>query len=202
MPSILVVCTGNICRSPIAEGFLRHLLGSRGAAAIDVSSAGTSGWDGAPATDEAVQAELQRGIDISSHRARRLHPTHVLQADLVIGMTTMHRDRAVDMVPEVRDRSFTLKELVRLLEALPERDGTVAPDGRTLADRVAEASRLRDEGFEGNPLDEDVADPIGMSLAIYRAVAWELDEQCERLVTGLVGKTTPRSMAGLWREGE
>jgi protein-tyrosine phosphatase len=201
MPSILVVCTGNICRSPMAEGFLRSLLGDRGAAGIDVSSVGTSGWDGSPATDEAVEAGLERGIDISRHRARRLHPTHVLDAHLVIGMTAAHRDRAVGMIPEAHGRSFTLKELVRLLEALPEAGVRRSP-GDALAWRVAEAAALRDEGFAGNRHDEDVADPIGMSLAIYRAVAWELDEQCERLVTGVWGRATSQSLAALWREGE
>lgn len=197
MPFILVVCTGNICRSPMAEGFLRSLLASRGAGHIDVSSVGTSGWDGSPATHEAVEAALERGVDISGHRARRLDPSHVLSADLVVGMTTAHRDRAVQMVPEAHGRSFTMKELVRLLEALPPGEGA------DVTGLVAAAAALRDEGFAGNPHDEDVSDPIGMSLAVYRAVAWEVDGLSERLVGALLGREPEASsLAGMWREGE
>jgi protein-tyrosine-phosphatase len=197
MPSILVVCTGNICRSPMAEGFLRNLLARRRAGHIDVTSVGTSGWDGSPATAESVEAAMERGADISGHRARRLDPSHVLSADLVVGMTTQHRDRAVQMVPEAHGRSFTMKELVRLLEALP------AGEGVDLEGRVAAAAALRDDGFAGNPHDEDVSDPIGMSLAVYRAVAWEVDGLSQRLVGGLLGREPEASsMAGMWHEGE
>ena len=73
MTSILVICTGNICRSPISEGLLRNALQRRfGPAAPDVSSAGTSGLEGSGAMPESVQAAAELGVDISSHVARRL----------------------------------------------------------------------------------------------------------------------------------
>jgi protein-tyrosine phosphatase len=185
MTSILVVCTGNICRSPIAEGLLRGALEERfGDAAPTVSSAGTWGMEGASATPEAVMAASERGADITAHRARRLSEVPVADADLVVAMTGEHRDALADD-ETLRARAFTLKELVRLLEELPSVPAGAGPD--TLADRVEQAATIRHEGFAGNPLDEDVADPLGLPMQSYRAVAWELDQWIGRLVDGLYG---------------
>ena len=185
MTSILVVCTGNICRSPIAEGILRNAIAARfGDAAPDVSSAGTWGVEGAEATPDAVKAAVERGVVIGQHRARRLSPDRARAADLVVAMAVEHRE-ALEHDLEVASRTFTLKELVRLLETLPPAPSDA--DAGSLADRVAAASQARREGFQGNPLDEDVADPIGLPLQSYRAIAWELDEWVTRLVDGLYG---------------
>lgn len=185
MTSILVVCTGNICRSPIAEGMLRNAIAARfGEAAPDVSSAGTWGVEGAEATPDAVRAAAERGVVIGQHRARRLSPDRARAADLVVAMAVEHRE-ALEHDLEVASRTFTLKELVRLLETLPPAPPDADVD--SLADRVAAASQARREGFQGNPLDEDVADPIGLPLQSYRAIAWELDEWVARLVDGLYG---------------
>ena len=185
MTSILVVCTGNICRSPIAEGMLRDALSSRfGAQAPTVSSAGTWGVEGSPPTPEAVSAAQERGIDIAAHRARRLALVPAVDADLVIAMAGEHRDILRDEIG-VDERAFTLKELVRLLESLPPAQPDAAPD--SLPARVEQAHSARQAGFAGNPLDDDVADPIGMPLQTYRATAWELDEWVTRLVDGLYG---------------
>lgn len=188
MTSILVVCTGNICRSPIAEGMLRNALTARfGEAAPRVSSAGTWGLEGVSATPEAVKAAAERGVVIGEHRARRLSPDRARAADLVIAMAVEHRE-ALEHDLEVASRTFTLKELVRLLEALLPPVSSDADGGaRSLADRVAAASEARREGFQGNPLDEDVADPIGLPLQSYRAIAWELEEWVARLIDGLYG---------------
>ena len=185
MTSILVVCTGNICRSPIAEGMLRNAIAARfGVAAPDVSSAGTWGVEGAEATPDAVKAAAERGVVIGQHRARRLSPDRARAADLVVAMAVEHRE-ALEHDLEVASRTFTLKELVRLLETLPPAPSDA--DAGSLADRVAAASQARRDGFQGNPHDEDVADPIGLPLQSYRAIAWELDEWVARLVDGLYG---------------
>jgi len=196
MASILVVCTGNICRSPMAEGFLRRLLSSRGATGIELSSAGTSGWDGSGAVPESVEAAAERGADISGHLARRLDRQMLEGADLALAMSAEHRDRAVDLSPSIQPRAFTLKELVRLLEALPPAEWDGSEAGRLIRERVQEAAALRQSGFAGNPLDEDVVDPLGLPLPSYRAVAWELDEWSARLVDGVFGKA--QAQASLW----
>lgn len=193
--SILVICTGNVCRSPIAEGFLAAFLRERfGDLAPEVDSSGTSGWEGSRAMPESVQAAAERDIDISAHVARRLTRGQVEDADLVLAMAGEHRDAVARAVPEAAAKSFTLKELVRLLEALPAPDGQLGPE--ELASRVAEAARLRRGGFEGNLSDEDVVDPLGLPVESYRAIAWELEEWCRRLADGLFGRATVEAAAG------
>lgn len=195
MASILVVCTGNVCRSPIAEGALRAALAARlGDRAPAVSSAGTTGWEGSPAMPESVEAAADRGLDISAHTARHLLPEHVGAADLVLGMAAEHREAVARAVPDAAPRTFTLKELVRLLASLPEVE---APE--TLQQRVTRADALRRDGFVGNPRDEDIVDPLGQPVETYRAIAWEIDEWCGRLAAGLAGE--PRSEAPIATEG-
>jgi len=185
MASILVVCSGNICRSPVAEGLLRRGVQRRfGAAAPDVSSAGTIGLEGSPATQESVQASAERGVDISAHVARRLSDAMVQRADLVICMAAEHRAEIEQRVPAAIDHTFTLKELTRLLED----DAPVEPQGQdTLAARAAAAGAARRAGGPTNPYDEDIVDPLGMPLETYRAIAWELDEWIDRMLAGLFG---------------
>jgi protein-tyrosine phosphatase len=83
MASILIVCTGNVCRSPIAEAALRAALTERfGNRAPAVSSAGTAGWEGSGAVGGSVEAAAERGHDIGDHVARMLTPAMVGDADL------------------------------------------------------------------------------------------------------------------------
>lgn len=186
MTSILVVCTGNICRSPMAEGLLRTaLVGRVGTSAPAVSSAGTAGWEGAPATPEAVQAAQEIGIDIAEHRARRVTIPMARGAELLLCMATEHRDLLESMDRGLVHRAFTLKELVRLLETLPPPTGT-GPD--SFGARIAAAAAARRVGAVPPSRDDDVADPLGQPLEAYRAVAWELGEWIDRLVDGLHGR--------------
>ena len=90
---ILMVCTGNICRSPMAEGLLRHLLPPSLATDITVQSAGTHGLHGNRAESFAVNAAAEYGADISDHRARVLSPSMVRSADLVLAMEKYHLNR-------------------------------------------------------------------------------------------------------------
>ncbi len=191
MARVLVVCTGNVCRSPIAEGLLRAAFAERmGHDAPEVASAGTMGWTGSGADPNSIRAAAERGVDISGHRAREVSDEDVARADLVVAMATEH---ARALAGETGSRTFTLKELVRILEALPEIED--ASLGR-LSERIAEADRLRRGGFEGDPRDEGIADPLGMPLDAFRAVAAELDAWCSRLADGLVGRTHVRTATG------
>lgn len=181
MATILVVCTGNICRSPTTASFLRRELGARlGPLAPEVRSAGTLGWDGNLPPPEAVAAGAELGIDLSSHRAAGLTERMVEEADLVLAMASEHRDAIVEVVPDARARTFTLKELIPLLEGLP-------PDGdRALAPRVAAADALR-ASRPGQPEDLDVADPLGGSLDDYRRAAREIQDLVDRFVRAMWG---------------
>jgi low molecular weight protein-tyrosine phosphatase len=193
---LLVLCTGNICRSPMAEGFLRSALETRfGGNAPRVGSAGTQGWEGSGAQPESVQAAAERAVDISDHLARRLTRRQITGADLIVAMASEHRDAVLAADPSAAPRTFTLKELVRILEALPPAEPAGDPDA--LLARVDAAGALRRRGFTGNPRDEDVADPLGRPLDTYRAIAFELDGWIRRLVDGLYGRTAaPASIFG------
>ncbi len=105
---ILLVCTGNICRSPLAEALLRRDLKARGFPEIDVGSAGTGAWDGAPASEGAYLVGLERGLDLSGHRARLLTRELVESADLVLTMARHHRARVEELGGE--GRVFVLGE--------------------------------------------------------------------------------------------
>ena len=190
MTAVIVVCTGNVCRSPIAEGLLRRATEHRSVgAAITVSSAGTAGWEGSPATPEAVEAAAERGVDISGHVATRLRPGMAADADLVLCMAGEHRDLIARDDPAAAGRTFTLKELVRLLE-----DGARA--AATPAARIAAAARAR-VAAPGTPRpDEDIADPLGLPLDGYRAIASELDDWIERLVPALFDPALTALLAG------
>jgi protein-tyrosine-phosphatase len=95
--NILFVCTGNTCRSPMAEVIMRHALEERGVAEITVSSAGTGAFEGAPASEGAYLVALEHGLDLSAHRARRLNPKLIADAEMILTMSAHHRDRVHDL---------------------------------------------------------------------------------------------------------
>ncbi|HYF11848.1 MAG TPA: low molecular weight phosphatase family protein [Actinomycetota bacterium] len=195
MAAVLVVCTGNVCRSPVAEGLVRAAMQARfGASAPTVASAGVAGWQGSGADAHSVTALAERGIDISRHRGRRVAARDVADATLILAMAYEHREALARIVPEAADRTFTLKELVRLLEALPSAPVDGDP-GAMLGRRVADAAALRRSGFEGNPHDDDVADPLGLPIDAFRAMTWEIGEWVDRLDAALFGRAPARASA-------
>jgi protein-tyrosine phosphatase len=102
---ILIVCTGNICRSPMAEGVLRDMLPPDPRLEVHVHSAGTHGLDGEPAAPLAVKAAAAIGVDITHHRACSIEPEMVRQADLILVMEPFHREIVNRILPpEYRDR--------------------------------------------------------------------------------------------------
>lgn len=91
--NILFVCSGNTCRSPMAEALARKIARRRGIEELNVSSAGTNAWDNVPATDEALLVGMERDIDLTGHRARKLSPAIVSEADLIFVMTPGHLEQ-------------------------------------------------------------------------------------------------------------
>lgn len=89
---LLFVCSGNTCRSPLAEGLARRAIAELGLTNVEVSSAGTSAWEGAPASDGALLIGMERGIDLSAHRARQVTGEMVNGADLILAMGEGHLD--------------------------------------------------------------------------------------------------------------
>lgn len=100
--NILFVCTGNICRSPLAEALLLREVAARDLDGVRVASAGTGAWDGAPASEGAYLIGLEHALDLSAHRARLLTRDMVRSADLIFTMSRHHRARVQELEPEAR----------------------------------------------------------------------------------------------------
>jgi len=94
---LLFVCTGNTCRSPLAEVIARREAIGRGREDVEVSSAGTSAWDGAPASDGSLLVALERQLDLGGHAARQLTSALVAEADLILAMGPQHLERAREL---------------------------------------------------------------------------------------------------------
>jgi protein-tyrosine phosphatase len=105
MKSILIVCEGNICRSPMAQGLFAAALPD-----MEVHSSGLNALSGAPADETAVRLMQSRGIDISDHRALQITREQCLHADLVLAMSLEQRKRLEDKYPFACGRTFRLGE--------------------------------------------------------------------------------------------
>jgi protein-tyrosine-phosphatase len=164
-PRILLLCTANQCRSPMAEGLLRRFLADRGVAAV-IGSAGLY-EGGAPATDQAQAALARRGIDLSAHRSRcmRWAEVDVTGADLVIGMERRHVQAAAALGAE-QSRCFTLPELARLAVASEPRRS--AEPLAAWATRLSSTRPVAEIDGRGTAADA-VADPIGRGDDVYEA---------------------------------
>jgi len=90
---ILFVCTGNTCRSPMAEAIARKIAIERGLPDVETGSAGTSAWDGAAISDGAMLVGIERKLDLSSHRSRQLTKQLVQESDLILAMGPHHLER-------------------------------------------------------------------------------------------------------------
>lgn len=104
---LLFVCTGNTCRSPMAEAIARRLAEARGLSDFTVASAGTSAWEGAPASDGALLVALEQGLDLAGHRAQMLSRDVVGAADLILVMSPHHGERAVVLGGDGRTHLLT-----------------------------------------------------------------------------------------------
>ncbi len=104
---VLFVCTGNTCHSPMAEAIARRVAVELAFEDVRVSSAGTSAWEGAAASDGALLVAMEHGLDLGAHRARVLSGELVAAADLVLVMSPHHRDRAVVLGGEGKSHLLT-----------------------------------------------------------------------------------------------
>ena len=186
---VLVVCVGNVCRSPLAERVLRmrfsELLPDT-EAAFEVESAGVAAMVGSP-MNELAAAELRRlGGDPDGFVSRDLDESIVAGADLVLTATRQLRSRLLEDAPRALRRTFTLTELATLVapEAL---DGGTPPDAASL---VKQAASLRG----AVAVEEyDVGDPMGQSEDVHRVVAELIERSCTVIARALTDTVTTQA---------
>lgn len=169
------MCTGNICRSPMAEAMLRQRLAARGVPAR-VSSAGLL-LDHEPAHAHAQEVMADLGLDLSAHRSRILDAPLAAATDLLIGMEQRHIREAVLLQPDVFARAFTLPDLVGRAEAAGPRGPVAFEDW--LADLGQDRKRV-DVFRQDRRLE--VPDPIGGSRRAFRRTADQLADLLDRFV--------------------
>lgn len=172
---ILVVCSGNVCRSPIAERVLRA--GFADIPQIEVASAGTMALVGKPMPTQAADLAISLGADPTGHAARQLTAELVEAADLILVAAREHRSAIVTLVPRASRKTFTIREFARLAEGgegwetiLP----SDAPIGEALPGLVVELAARRGSLLPVDPIDDDVIDPYRRDDTVYAQTGREL----------------------------
>lgn len=145
--NILFVCTGNTCRSPMAEALMRKYAQEKGLD-VKVKSAGIYAFDGQDASKEAVHVMKEEGIDISSHRSNLLYRNLVEDADLILTMSKSHKEQLLSRYDFLTGKIFTLKEYAYSKE-------------------------------------EDIEDPFGRGVEVYRKAKEEIKEAIKAVVERL-----------------
>jgi protein-tyrosine-phosphatase len=161
MPRVLVVCTGNLCRSPMFAGFLRARL-HRDERRCDweVRSAGVWAADGSPASTYAVDELAQRGIDLRDHRSRTITRCQLEAADLVLVMTRNHAEALSAAFPAQAHKVHLVSEMVgRVYDIADPYGGTRMEYAHT----AKELEQLVDEGYERivTLVEGNAAEPSG-----------------------------------------
>ena len=110
---ILFVCSGNTCRSPLAEGLLKRLLKEGNISGISVSSAGTSALTGTSASYNAIKVAYEEGIDISDHKARALTSEMIAKPDLIVTMEEGHKQDILAHSPKAKPKVFLLRNFAQ-----------------------------------------------------------------------------------------
>jgi len=178
---VAFICTGNICRSPMAEALLRARLATV-APEVVVGSAGIL-FDGHPAERNAVRAVARHDIDLSGHRSQVVSAGLVEDAAVIIGMERRHVVAVADLDADLFARTFTLPELVRTIDVVGPRKADT--DLRTWVERAGSLRTL--EGYGLSDPSSEIADPMGGTARTFRACA----EAIDRLLATFVSLAWP-----------
>ena len=155
--TILFVCTGNTCRSAMAEGIFKKMLKERTEddRRFNIISAGISALTGMSPTSEAILVMFEQSIDISRHHSQALQVEMIKKADLILVMTSEHKEYIHKEFPFARNKTFLLKRL---------------------------SLNNKSESNQNNERNYEIIDPIGRKIDFYRIVARELKENLEKIL--------------------
>jgi protein-tyrosine phosphatase len=193
---VLLVCTGNICRSALAErlgrAFLDEVMGER-AGLVQLSSAGTRAVvDSAMHPDSALVLH-GLGAEAGNFRARQLADGMAAEADLVLTMTRAHRRDVLHSAPRALARTFTLREAADLLGKITPDASSSGPDFVSRAQAlVAEMAAMRAQRRSSE--DDDIRDPIGEAIEVHEEVGLAIAEALLSVLGRIAGLDAPREV--------
>lgn len=181
---ILTVCTGNICRSPVAERLLQAGLDQVRPGAFDVRSAGTRAMVGDPVQPQSASIIRTYGGTPDGFAARQLTPAILRETDLVLAMTAKHRGSVMQMDASLLKRTFTIREFARMLKVLEQRDEpTPSADVAALwRELPARAASVRHLALAQEPDDNDVVDPYRRGTNVYE----QMEDQLAPAILGIL----------------
>ena len=165
MKKILFICTGNTCRSCMAEGILKSFIEGDSQLKMNFSSssAGIHAYVGDCASANAVKVLADEwGIDLSSHRSKPADLQTLKDAYLILTMTKGHKDALLSALPDLKPKIFTLSEY----------------------------AYSDNPSCKGSDFTKDISDPFGMPVDVYKKCAYEIYEAVKRLVNVLKAQVT------------
>ena len=171
---VLFLCTGNSCRSPMAEGILKKMLRENEVDDFEISSAGISTFSGVPASLFSMQVSKTRNVDLSQHRSRQLNKQILKKADLILAMSDEHLEYVRKMDKNALDRTHLLKAFSSSRRQIGENDSASNKDESTGVLYIK--------------------DPIGGSMDDYNRCFVELEEEIGRAFQELVGLADEKNL--------
>ena len=193
--AVLLVCTANHCRSPMAEHLLLRELETHGLG-WSVSSAGTVAQNGRPMHPSAARVLRRRGIDIGDWTSHRLEAAAVLRADLVLTAGEEHRAVVAQLAPKAMGRTFTLLQFAHLTSVLPMAQGLTTDEyGPALLDHAVRMRGVAQPLARGL---RDIPDPMGRSSSKFTRCAASI----ERALNSILNNSPSSTGAGDRRAGQ
>ncbi len=185
---VLHVCTGNICRSPMAERIMRAELAARFGSVTDVlvHSAGTyGGHAGGPMNAPAARELVSRGLAVDGFTATWLREPQLAWADLLVTATADHKGQVLELEPRALRRTFTLLELARLAGYVPAGSLPAGSPGARLRALGAAAAELRGLHPPASRAADDIDDPFGAAPDVFAATATQIESAIRAILAPL-----------------